>query len=309
MYLFYIDESGTSSIPGNTSHFILSGLSIPIWNWKDCEKNINAIKARYKLENTEIHTGWLIRNYTEQNKISNFSRLSSTQRRYEIEKYRKSELFKLQKSSNKGLYRQTKKNYKQTQPYIHLTLEERKDFVNEIAKTIGNWGFARLFAECIDKVYFDPKRAPKSIDEQAFEQLVSRFEQYLRILDSCDGIKNKNNKNYGLIIHDNNETIAKRHTELMKLFHKQGTFWTKISNIIETPLFVNSELTSMIQIADVCAYSLRRYLENNETDLFDEIFKRADRKDKIVVGVRHFTDDTCACKICLNHKTKNPTLF
>jgi len=95
----------------------------------------------------------------------------------------------------------------------------------------------------------------------------------------------------------------------MKLFHKQGTFWTKVSNIIETSLFVNSELTSMIQIADVCAYSLQRYLENNENELFDEIYKRADRKDKIVVSVRHFTDDSCECKICLNHKTKYPSLF
>ena len=31
MYLCYIDESGTSDIPGNTSHFILAGLSLPIW--------------------------------------------------------------------------------------------------------------------------------------------------------------------------------------------------------------------------------------------------------------------------------------
>ncbi len=29
MFLCYIDESGTSNIPGNTSHFILAGLAIP----------------------------------------------------------------------------------------------------------------------------------------------------------------------------------------------------------------------------------------------------------------------------------------
>ena len=33
MYLCYIDESGTSDIPGNTSHLILAGLSLPIWHW------------------------------------------------------------------------------------------------------------------------------------------------------------------------------------------------------------------------------------------------------------------------------------
>jgi len=250
MYLCYIDESGTSAIPGNTSHFILSGLSIPIWKWKDCENDINRIKYKYKLEEAEIHTGWIIRNYTEQNKIKDFEKLSYAQRRFEVEKFRKSELLRLQKAINSGNYNQTKKNYRQTQDFIHLTLKQRKDFIKEIAQTIGNWGFARLFAECIDKVFFDPKRAPKTIDEQSFEQIVSRFERYLRILDSVE----KTGKNYGLIIHDNNNTIAKRHTALMKQFHKNGTFWTKVLNIIETPLFVNSELTAMIQLADVCAY-------------------------------------------------------
>jgi len=55
----------------------------------------------------------------------------------------------------------------------------------------------------------------------------------------------------------------------MKQFHQKGTLWTRINNIIETPLFVESQLTSMIQIADVCAYALRRYLENGEEELFD----------------------------------------
>ena len=58
----------------------------------------------------------------------------------------------------------------------------------------------------------------------------------------------------------------------------------------------------MIQLSDVCAYALRRYLENNEEPLFNEVFKRADRKDNIVVGVRHFTDENCPCKICAGHK-------
>jgi hypothetical protein len=54
----------------------------------------------------------------------------------------------------------------------------------------------------------------------------------------------------------------------------------------------------MVQIADLCSYALRRYLENNEDFLFDLIFQRADRKDGRVVGVRHFTPHGCKCKIC-----------
>lgn len=163
---------------------------------------------------------------------------------------------------------------------------------------VSNWGFCRLFAECIDKVHFDPARANKSVDEQALEQIVSRFEHFLNITEAV----NSTSKNYGLLIHDNNETVAHNHTKLMKYFHSEGTFWTRIERIIETPLFVDSELTSMVQIADLCSYSLRRFLENGETELFELIFSRADRKDGKVVGVRHFTDSSCQCKICASHR-------
>ena len=157
---------------------------------------------------------------------------------------------------------------------------------------MSEWGFARLFAECVDKVHFNPARARRSVDEQAFEQVVSRFEQYLEITRAGG------QQNFGLLIHDNNQTVARKHTAMMRNFLQQGTLWTRINNIVETPLFVDSQLTSMVQIADLCSYALRRYLENGEEELFDLIFERADRKDGVVVGVRHFTNPSCSCKIC-----------
>lgn len=104
-----------------------------------------------------------------------------------------------------------------------------------------------------------------------------------------------------MIIHDNNPTVAKKLTNIMKNFQQKGTFWTRIQNIVETPLFVDSQLTSMVQIADICAYSLRRYLEKNESKYFDLIFKRADKKNGMTVGARHFTTNSCQCAICKTH--------
>ena len=71
---------------------------------------------------------------------------------------------------------------------------------------------------------------------------------------------------------------------------------------IETPLFVDSKLTRMVQIADLCAYALRRYLENGETDLFRPIFACADRIGDTTVGVRHFSPPACDCAICRAHR-------
>lgn len=294
MYFCYIDESGTPEIPGNTSHYVLAGLSIPISYWKKCERQINFIKNKYSLSNEEIHTGWIIRKYIEQDKIVDFATLNYAQRRYEVEKLRKIEILKLQKSKNLKHLKQTKKNYKQTVAYIHLTHSERVNFLQELADLVGKWSFARIFAECIDKIHFDPLKAKQSIDEQALEQIVSRFEQYISIVSSST-----NQQLFGALIHDNNDTVARKHTLLMKKFHNHGTLWTKIEHIIETPLFVNSELTSIVQIADLCCYALRRYFENHENDLIDRIEKRIDRKNNRIVGARHYTEyATCTCMFC-----------
>lgn len=296
MHLLYMDESGTSDIPGNTSHFVLAGVSIPIEYWKVFDREIETIKGRYALANREIHVGWMLRPYLEQKRIGGFERLSYEQRRAQVERFRISELLRLQRARNPKSYHQVKKTYQQTKDYIHLTYDERYAFIREIASHVSRWGYARLFAECIDKVHFDPTRTLQGINEQCFEQVVSRFEHYLQMIGSDDP------NCCGLLIHDNNETVAKKHTLMMRAFHQQGTMWTSIAKIIETPLFVDSQLTSMVQIADLCAYSIRRYLENREEELFDLVFRRADRRGTVVVGVRHFTGAGCTCKICSQHR-------
>lgn len=47
----------------------------------------------------------------------------------------------------------------------------------------------------------------------------------------------------------------------MRSFQARGTLWTDVDHIVETPFFVDSELTRMVQIADLCAYALRRYVD------------------------------------------------
>ena len=256
MHFCYIDESGTCSLPGNTSHYILAGFSITVDKWKACDKDIEVIKKRYNLLDGEVHVAWVLRSYLEQNRIPDFEKLTQNERRAKVIALRNRELLRLQRLTNKKLYKQTKKNYKKTNPYIHLTFDERKQLILDVARALSSWEFARLFAECIDKIYFDPAKCANAIDGQCFEQVTSRFEQYLQVISSGWRPSPK----FGLLIHDNNETVAKKHTALMKRYHKDGTLWTKLKNIIETPLFVDSELTSMIQIADLCGYALRRYL-------------------------------------------------
>jgi hypothetical protein len=271
----------------------LAGLSVPDHFWKQHHTQLETIKHNYGLGDAEIHVAWMMRTYLEQQSIVGFESMTAERRRSEIRRKRTVELLRLQKVNNRKGYQQTRKNYDKTEAYMHLTMAERRQAVTDIAELISAWGAVRLFAECIDKVHFDPAIANTTVHEQAFEQVVSRFERFLQNIQS----------GFGLLIHDNNQTVAKRHTELMKAFLRRGTLWTQVEYVIETPMFVDSQLTSMVQLADLCAYAIRRYLENSETKLFDLVFQRADRIGSTSVGVRHFTSQGCSCKICMSHNT------
>jgi len=293
MHLCYLDESGTPEIPGNTSHFVLAGLLIPVWHWRNCDRDIAAIRRRYGLEENEIHTAWIMRAYLEQNKIRGFHSMAYAERRQNVEQYRRAELLRLQRLPSNRPYKQARKNYAHTEAYVHLTFDERKALLREVAECVSGWGFARLFAECIDKINFSPPNPSKTPDEQALEQIVSRVERHMMAISASF-----EHPPLAMLIHDNNDTVAKKHTAMMKKFHRDGMPWQDVNHIVETPLFVDSELTGMVQIADMCGYALRRYLENGQDLLFDLIFKRADRRDGRNVGVRHFTPAGCRCKIC-----------
>lgn len=296
MYLCYIDESGTPEVPGTTTHFVLVGLSMPVWHWRDADREITRLLARYDLADEEFHTAWLLRNYQEQNQIPNFRTMDRAARRSAVQRFRAGELLRLQRAQNSKSYKQRKKDYRHTEAYIHLTQTERTALVREVADAVSHWGFARLFAECIDKIHFDPQRMGRTIEEQAFEQVITRFHRYLSNIQDVDAPPN-----YGLLVHDNNEAVAKKHTALMRHFHEEGTLYATIDKIIETPMFVDSKLTRMVQISDLCAYALRRFVENDETDLFGRIFTRADRIHRRTVGVRHFAGLACTCQICVGH--------
>jgi hypothetical protein len=138
MYLCYIDESGTPDVPGNTSHFILAGVSIPIWHWRDADREISGVLSRYGLKDEELHTAWILRKYLEQNRIPGFEAMAHGQRRSEVQRYRHEHLLGLQRANKHKAYRQTRKNYRHTQEYIHLSFAERKALVLEVAKTVSS---------------------------------------------------------------------------------------------------------------------------------------------------------------------------
>lgn len=210
MYICYLDESGTIEAGDSSRHFVLVGLAILAPAWKNKDAQIDVIKKRYGLEDQEIHTAWMLREYSEQNYIPDFSTQDYATRRRLVIAQRTQNLAKPRKKKQQA---SLTLNYRKTAAYIHLTKAERRRCVEELADLIGSWADARLFAEAQKKAAL-PGGAGDF--EEAFEQVVTRFNTCLK---NIGGI-------HGLLIQDNNETVADRLTKQMRKFHRDGTTLT-----------------------------------------------------------------------------------
>lgn len=121
---------------------------------------------------------------------------------------------------------------------MHLTRTQRLDVLRQLADRIGSWTDCRLFCEAARKEAYRG-RSHLAIEEESFTQVVSRFQFFLNNRRLVEG-----EPVYGLLVQDNNTTVAGRLTRLMRQFHARGTTYTLIPNVVETPLFVDSALTT-----------------------------------------------------------------
>ena len=174
------------------------------------------------------------------------------------------------------------------------TREKRRNVISSVFKIFNDaYSTTTAFACAIHKPSF-PDEDPV---ERAFEDLCSRFDQHLKNLsEGAD-------KQRGLIILDK----SSYETSLQKLsrdFRRYGTRWNSIQNLAETPLFLDSKASRLIQLADHIAYSVFRRYEVSDTWMFDQIVSRIKQKDGVLHGLAHLqkTDKNCMCPACLSRR-------
>ena len=167
--------------------------------------------------------------------------------------------------------------------------EEREKAYADALTVLGRSTQVRLFGAAIHKA----ARSPEDPMEYAFEQLINRFDRFLARLHRM------NNTQRGIVILDKSsyETSLQG---LAREFRLDGHRWGQLRNISETPLFVDSRATRMIQYADLVAYALRRYYENGQSVYFDRIAHLFDAEGGIIHGLVHYipTGAHCGCRIC-----------
>lgn len=187
------------------------------------------------------------------------------------------------------------------EPWESMSVEDRilvQKKVLEIIASECKRSDARIFGAVINKKEF-PCSDPM---QMLFETLCSRFDKFIRRVH----LKNKNNKEKGLIILDEAPTYESILQDMALNFRRSGTKWDEmLQSIQEVPLFVNSKASRPIQAADHIAYAIFRRYERGDAQYFDIIQSCFDRSGPSIFGLAHITKDAdCLCPSCLSKQWK-----
>ena len=139
--------------------------------------------------------------------------------------------------------------------------------VNQSRKSV------RLFGAVINKQKFQGA----NVVEACFEQITSRFDMFLSRMYARNQRPQR-----GLMLFDKSST-EHRIQQLATAFKKTGHSYGKTRNYADVPVFLDSEASRLIQLADLVAYSLFRHYERSDSTFYNVIQHCFDTDS----GVRH----------------------
>jgi hypothetical protein len=306
MYLLYTDASGTPELQDNSGHYVSVGLCLHEGSWFALTKQLDSLAQRYGFPGIafELHVKEFAMTISEQGRIPNFEQLSRADRRTQVEEVRKK---LIDQEATKEAKQKRRDKYRTTERFIHLTRRERSALLEDAVDVIAGYEKVKLFGEAIHKRH--PQVIANNINpvEQAFTQVVSRFDTYLE--QQARWRQNTQSRipiNHGLLILDNDDTTEDRIQNLFQQFRAKGHTFGQLRHVLDVPFFAESDRVAGLQFADVCAYVVRRYLDtgakpgSHEERQFRKIFQRFDRgTDGRLHGLRHYVaSNSCDCLIC-----------
>ena len=181
---------------------------------------------------------------------------------------------------------------RRSDPWRGMDQREAQGVIKAVLGVLGrSFDTARAFACAIHKPSFsntDPV-------ELAFEDLCSRFDLYLARLHG------EGDRQRGLIILDESAQETTLQT-LAREFRIVGTRWGVIRNLADTPLFVDSRASRVVQLADHVAYAVFRRYNAGDAQYFDIIAPKFDSDEGILHGLVHkqTVNPRCMCIACMS---------
>ncbi len=152
----------------------------------------------------------------------------------------------------------------------------------------------RAFGMVVEKAAVSPDDPV----EHAYEQICTRFDKFL-----MRRYNRRNEKQRGLIVVDKSryeDTLQ----GLAHAFRNDATRWGSLRNLSEVPLFVDSRMSRLVQLADLVSFALWRRYERGNMDLLLKIVESFDREGRVYHGLYHKTRPgaACDCAACASRR-------
>jgi hypothetical protein len=182
-------------------------------------------------------------------------------------------------------------------PWDSLSKLQRKQIIRDVlALLCRSAGSCRAFACAVHKGSY-PGVDPLAI---AFEDLCSRFDMYLQQIRA-----EQQTHQCGLIILDECAHEAMLQS-LARQFRSLGTRWGIVRHLADTPMFLKSSASRIVQLADHVAYAVFRRYDAGDTSYFDVFASRFFASHGIVHGLAHKQaaelTASCMCPACLSRR-------
>lgn len=181
-------------------------------------------------------------------------------------------------------------------PFDALSHERRAELIDATYQVIAD-SRATLFAIVIEK-----KSAGETVYEDAFEQIVSKFDRMLR----RPGATRTPNEHGLVVIADSpyQTTITDRARRVWADGHR----WGRLGAIADIPYFAPASNTRLLQLADFATNAVFRRYERGDARHFDPIAQRFDADGDSLYGLVHTASNrwSCFCPACYLWRLKNP---
>lgn len=131
--------------------------------------------------------------------------------------------------------------------------------------------------------------------EYAYEEICGRFDRNLTTIN-----REHEENHRGLIIMDKT-SYEESLQNLAQRFRKIGARWGNFRNLSEVPMFVDSRMSRIIQLADLVAWATWRRYEKKDTGYLDLILSRFVQEEEggKIHGLVHFKPSgVCYCPTC-----------
>lgn len=199
--------------------------------------------------------------------------------------------------------------YKGKGRFRKIPEDERTQILNDVYQVLAraNRQGVKLFAVAL---HLASLQEPEQPYERSFEELCQRVDLYSRRVYR-QGTTTKtpaDPRQRWMVILDKSH-LDRKLTDLGLMYQAIGTRWGMFANSVEVPLFVDSSVSRLMQLADFVAYAVFQYYEHGQDGLLAQILDRFDQDSGRIHGLVHLIPGyrSCACPACTSRRSTLPT--